>query len=145
MRIKKLEFAPNNHFLFKILSLRQISSSFNGSQVKSFCITRSIFSVDWILSLISGYPDTVTVDLVSSLLRVWRLITPVQILNLVSPTSLTILEQSNNSDQSWEKVVFFVLTQVMALNSSMSTRHGISAVLNPFHLISELITYYNLL
>ena len=113
MRIKKLEFAPNNHFLFKILSLRQISSSFNGSQVKSFCITRSIFSVDWILSLISGYPDTVTVDLVSSLLRVWRLITPVQILNLVSPTSLTILEQSNNSDQSWEKVVFFVLTTVI--------------------------------
>ena len=113
MRIKKLEFAPNNHFLFKILSLRQISSSFNGSQVKSFCITRSIFSVDWILSLISGYPDTVTVDLVSSLLRVWRLITPVQILNLVSPTSLTILEQSNNSDQSWEKVVFYVLTTVI--------------------------------
>ena len=66
-----------------------------------------MFSVDWILSLISGYPDTVTLDLVSSLLRVWRLITPIQILNLVSPTSLTILEQSKNSDQSWEKVVCF--------------------------------------
>jgi len=61
-------------------------------------------SVDWILSMIARKPNIVTDELIIALIRIWRLICPVQLINVLSPISLVIINQTHNPELTWTKM-----------------------------------------
>ena len=63
-----------------------------------------LFSVDWMLSLIARRPELLTAGVLEQLLQLWQLLSPVQLLSVVSPSTLMLLAHAKDTELSWQKM-----------------------------------------
>jgi len=61
-------------------------------------------SVDWILSRIAAQPHAVSDKLIQKILSIWKLLCPVQLVNILAPASLMILEHSQQKQLTWDRM-----------------------------------------
>ena len=62
----------------------------------------SSLSLDWLLAIATHRPELLTPPVLSAALELWKVLPPPQLLSLVCPRNLVLLDHSPRPQESWQ-------------------------------------------
>ena len=71
-------------------------------------------SLDWILTLMVKMPEVLTGDVVDSLLQLWSKMTPPQLVTILCPRNLVLLNTSTDGPATWRQLQYLLLRLIQS-------------------------------